>query len=183
MATSEKNSTFGVALVLFLSGGALALPAFIGTGYHVLLGYQYNQRFEVHLDRAVHATDVKLASQELEIAKKWLEETKKTSGNSSVTIDIAQNDLGYFYQNISEATQRLNALSAEPNSVAASNELLKFEGSFKVKTEKGETLRQPENLEIFPNQRIWFYGGGVLWVLALIGAFLSWAGIVGIGES
>jgi hypothetical protein len=159
-----------------LGAVCLILPALVFTGIGASIDYQFNQNLETRLIRASHAPDVEIALEEFKVVQKYLSDNNLSSGNSSIWLDTVQNDVTYFKRSIDSSVNDLTKLSKDPEAsknAAGSNELLRIEQTFKATGEKGaDNLRMPSSLSRFPNQRLWFFGGGMLWIVFVFG-FLS----------
>jgi hypothetical protein len=169
----SKETKTTVGCVFGIIGLALALQGVLGFAFSVWVDFQFSQNFSSHLDRAAHAPSIKVAHQELKQVEDYLVTNNLTTGNSSTFYDVNQNDLAYFYGNVKDSTAQLAELekSGDSTSVNSSNELMRIEGTFKVKGEKGESLRTPESLSHAPNQRIWFWLGLLSFALFIVGCF------------
>ena len=118
-----------------------------------------------HLHRAAVANTIELASSELGIALKYLEDHDLTAGNTALFFETPADDLGFWYQNL-KAAHGVLLHEQGASQLERTNVLLKLK----------ESITSPPGwISVYPNQRTWnglmaicmaLFMFGFVWVLA-----------------
>ena len=114
-----------------------------------------------HLERASNATNIELATQELDIAVRYLERHNLTSGYTSVLWNTPEDDLGFVYQNIRSANDQLKAMPDSISNLEESNMLIKLRETL---TDK-DGLALPNGISRYPYNLAF---GLALWVSVVV---------------
>ena len=90
----KKRKTQKKWIIIHIGILALAFLIFIITA---VKKYSFETKCFSHLQKAVTTNDVKTASNELNIAIKYLERNKLTKGNTGIFNKEKENDIGAWY--------------------------------------------------------------------------------------
>ena len=126
-----------------------------------------------HLERAANATNIKIATQELDVAVRYMERHNLTSGYTSVLWNTPEDDLGFAYQNIKSANDELKAMPDTISNLEESNMLIKLRETLTDKDGlaiPGGISRYPYNLAF--GLALW---GSVIVLLMSVPYTVYWA--------
>lgn len=129
-----------------------------------------------YLKRAGDSNTIALAEKNLAQAIRYAEANDLTDGNTSVLWVSPKNDLGFWYQNLSESLEELRMVSPHASQLEKSNVLLKLrETLLDDSGDGGPSVTMPEGISIYPHNRAMFWG---FWVSALLSlTFGIWASV------
>lgn len=125
-----------------------------------------------YLKRAADANTVETAKVELGKALRFLEMNDMTKGYTSVLWKTADEDVGFWYENLKASERELMKVREESASMERTNLLMKLRETLLDNGEKGDELTVPDGLSRFPNNAMW---GILLWTASLVGTgLLTW---------
>jgi hypothetical protein len=124
---------------------------------------RFDQNCEGHLKRAADANTVELAYTELGTALQYIKWAGLTSGNTSVFFDTPNNDIGFWFTNLSASQAELAKVTPETAMLERSNMLLKLRETLL----DGQVVTVPSGITLFPNVQFYFWWG----VISAIGFF------------
>lgn len=128
-------------------------------GVHAFQVAKFERACTSHLHRAAVANTIELASSELGVALKYLEDHDLTAGNTALFYETPADDLGFWYQNL-KAAQGVLSHSKDASPLERTNVLLKLKESL---------TSPPMDISIYPNQRTWYGITGVIFAAFLVG--------------
>ena len=104
----------------------LTLPFLGFLGVRMLANIYFTRECGGHLARAASANTVETAIEELELSLRYLENTKRTEGYTSILYQTPAEDIGFWYRNLRQASQELQELPATTSALERSNMLMKL---------------------------------------------------------
>ena len=118
---------------------ALAVIATIASGswatVRIVKSEQFDKNCIQYIKRAADANSVELAKSELEKAISYAEENNLTEGVVSIFFHQPKNDIGYWYQNITEIYEKLENFPEDATSLEGTNVLMNLRETL---TDEGE---------------------------------------------
>jgi len=134
----------------------------------IVLGIQFDQRAEGYLKRAADANTVALAMENLEVAVQYLEKTGRMEGYTSVLYRTPDEDVGFWYSNLTAALDELRNLDLEATPLERTNVLMKLRETILDQNEQGKTaVTMPEGISVFPNNKAF-----ALWAVLSLGVIV-----------
>jgi hypothetical protein len=130
----------------------------------IVKNIQLKQNCTGYLKRAADANTVESASKELNTAINYLEDNNLTSGYTSVLWRTPNEDVGFWYNNIKNASLELAKVDSTTSALERSNILIKLRESVLDHGEKGDHVSVPDGLARYPNNTGW----AILFALASI---------------
>ena len=118
-----------------------------------------------HLERAANATNIKIATQELDVAVRYLERHNLTSGYTSILYNTPEEDLGFAYQNIKSANDELKAMPDTISNLEESNMLIKLRETLTNK----DGLAIPDGISRYPYNLAFALATWVSLIVLLVG--------------
>lgn len=131
---------------------------------------QFNNGCEQHLKRAADANTVDSAKEELEIAISYADDHNLTEGIVSIILQQPKNDIGFWYQNITDSYEELDKLTEDTTSLEKTNVLMKLRETLTDESEDGTEVTVPNGISIYPNNVVYFWWGAI----SLIACFVFW---------
>lgn len=141
----------------------------------------FDQQCSGYLERAANANTVEIAVGEMTAAVGYLEKRGITSGYTSILYRTPDEDVGYWYGNLSASLAELRAIKAESGQLERSNVLMKLRETLIDNGESGDRLTAPSGITRFPNNTafcLWGWGSFVLLIFGMlktgfVGEFLA----------
>lgn len=118
---------------------------------HKVIDNTYENQVRGHLKRAADAQTVEMAREELAIAVHNLEARNLTSGYTSVFYNTPDEDIGFWYRNLNASLTELTNLPAAATLLERSNILMRLRSTLLHHGDKGESVNEPEGIEMFPS--------------------------------
>ncbi len=145
--SEKKNSNWLLVLAIFM-----ALPLVVLTAARFYQQYMFKIECTGHLKRAADANVIRLASQEMDTAIRYLEKNEMTSGYTSVIIQTPDEDVGFWYQNLKASAEELVNISSEATQLESSNVLMKLRETL---LDEGQITKVtvPSGVAIFPHNK------------------------------
>ncbi len=111
-----------------------------------------------YLKRASVANTIDLAKTELGKAIKAAEEKNLTEGIVSIFLKNPNNDIGFWYQNMTAAYEELENISPEATQLERTNVLMKLRESLTNDSgESGSDINVPQGISIHPDNAAYFW--------------------------
>lgn len=129
---------------------------------------QFDHACIQYIKRAADASSIELAKEELGKAIEYCEENNLTEGTVSIFFKQPQNDVGYWYKNLTTAYAELESLTDEVSSIERTNMLMKIRETLTDDEEDGVQVTHPEGISVYPNNVSYFWWS----IISLIGAAL-----------
>lgn len=150
----------------------LAILSFIGllilSTYAIIDGVNFDRGCGGHLKRAADANSIELAQQELQIAIDYIEDNNLTEGYTSVIYTTPDEDLGYWYSNLSQANNELINMINDGNAtnLEKSNMLIKLRETLidHKGGDTGDTITVPMGTSRYPNNATYVW---LLWITTI----------------
>lgn len=122
-------------LMTVLVVSAIACLVMMGVyAYHAVI---FTQNCGGYLDRAAHANTIDGAAAELEIALKYIESRKLTSGYTSILWRTPDEDMGFWYNNLKKSYLELETVKSDASLLEKSNVLMKLQETLEFKPPRG----------------------------------------------
>lgn len=159
----------------FLIAFLLFLPyCFWGCG-RIVKDIQFDRSVGGYLKRAADANTVEMAQTELSKAVLSAHSQGMTEGYTSVLYRTPDEDVGFWYQNLSASLKELRDLPSDATPLERSNMLMKLRETL-LDEGKATHITVPPGISIFPLNGLWFVAGILFGMVAVagIGVFI-WA--------
>lgn len=152
----------------------IACLAAAGIGFYfctrAVCAVQFNQNCGGYLVRASHANTVELAEQQLGQAVAYMDSHDLKSGYTSVLWRTPDEDVGFWYANMTNSLAELRQIKPEASLLERSNVLIKLRESIIRHGDKGDSLIVPEGISVHPyNTPLAFLG-----VLSAVTICMCW---------
>ena len=141
-------------------------------GVRIYKAIVFNIEIGGHLKRAADANTVNLAEKEMEIALRQIEASRLTSGYTSVLYKTPDEDVGFWYQNLSASLSELRAIKGESTQLERSNVLMKLRETLLDQGKEGLSVTVPEGISIFPNNAQYLLWHWISFLLSCL--FFPW---------
>lgn len=99
----------------------------------------------------------------------------------SIFLHQPNNDIGYWYKNLTEAYEKLEKLPKDATSLEKTNILMKLRETLTDEEEKGVSVTIPDGISIYPRNVLYYWWGllsGILclgfWIMTLIARLEDW---------
>ena len=153
--------------VLF-AGSVVLLLSWMGVrGYNAIT---FNQDISGHLKRAADANTIELATKEMETALGSIEQRGLTSGYTSILYKTPDEDINFWYSNLSDSLSELKTVNPNASQLEKSNVLMKLRETLLDSGEKSTSITCPSGISVYPYNTAFCIWG---W-LSLIVFCISW---------
>lgn len=147
----------------------LCLPFLGWVTTRTVQSIQFDRNVEGHLKRAADANTVELAYKELAGVLAYLEQTGMTSGYTSIFWRTPDEDIGFWYQNLTASIGELRKVPRDATQLEKSNILIKLRETL---VDHGQSLKVtvPEGASIFPSNTgyfLWAIAGMIILIVGL----------------
>lgn len=119
----------------------------------------YEKDVESHLEAAANAQTVEIATSELDIAIRNIEARGLTTGQTGILYNNQQNDIGFWYRNVKAARTTISELPTGADALTKSNTLMRMREGLQRHNGDGDSVIQPDNISLYPNQWMAAFGG------------------------
>lgn len=165
-------------MLKLFAGIILWVPFLLWAIVRIVYGVGFSIDCEQHLKRAADANTLPLAVQELTTVVKYCESHNLTSGIVSIFLRQPENDVGFWYSNISKSLDELIKLDSMSSSLEKSNMLMKLRETLLDSGSEGRTVvTRPDGIAIYPYNIFFFWWAVAGSVCALAGMFFLFAAI------
>jgi hypothetical protein len=139
--------------------------------YFVFIVIPFKQNVTGKLKQVADANTIALAEKKLGEVVNYLEENKLVEGKSHIVYFTPDCDVTFWYDNLKQSYLELQKFPEDADSLTTSNQLMKLRETI---LDEGERLQvtTPSNIRIFPNQKTWALGFGIVFVVGLLGAIV-----------
>ena len=124
---------------------------------------KFDQKCGGYLERAANANTIELAERELAIAIDYLDKNEIKSGFTSVVYQTPDEDVGYWYENLSASLKELRSINENSAPLERSNVLLKLRETLMDNGKYGDKLTIPGMICVYPNNALFFW-----WLMATV---------------
>lgn len=107
-----------------------------------------------YLKRSADANTVELAKENLSMAVEYLESKDLVKGNTSILFSVPENDLSFFYKNLSGALSELKKINDKTSQTEKSNVLIKLRETI-LDSGKETIVTLPDYIAYYPYQWAW----------------------------
>lgn len=125
----------------------------------IVKGVQFEINCTQYLKRAADANTVERAKEELKNAISYAEKNNLTEGVVSIFFHQPKNDIGYWYQNMTETYDELENLPEDATSLEKTNVLMKLRETLTDETDSGVSVTIPDGISIYPRNVAYFWWG------------------------
>lgn len=133
-------------------------------------GVEFTQGCYGYLERGANSNTVELAERSLTTAVDFLNQRGLTTGYTSVVYRTPDEDIGFFYENLTAALEELRSVPSEATQLERSNVLMKLRETLTVDGSDGEKLIVPDGLSRYPhNGKFALFG-----LLSFVAAGIGW---------
>ena len=136
----------------------------------IVKAVDFNINCEQYIKRAVEASTVDRAMEELEKAIQYAEEHELTEGIVSIFLKQPANDVGFWYNNMVDAHRELSNLPKDASSLEKTNVLMKLRESLSDESKSGAKVNVPSGISIYPANKAYFWWG----LLSFIFMCIAW---------
>jgi len=156
-----------------LIGIMLIILSCIGITTCTVKNIQFDRNCGGYLKRAADANTIELAKVELSRAIKYMDENNLKSGYTSVIYTTPDEDVGFWYTNVTKSYTELNALDSTSTSLEKSNMLMKLRETLLDHQKDGDSVTLPAGISRYPNNAMW---GVIMWISSIL--FLIGIGMI-----
>lgn len=114
---------------------------------------QFNMNCAGYISRAAHANTVELAAPALLAAVEYAEARGLRSGNTGIFWRTPSNDVGFWHDNLVASLEELNSIGENSTVLERSNALMKLREALMADGERGQSVRAPDGIDIYPMNR------------------------------
>ena len=158
-------------------GTLLCLVIVVWGGLKLMNNVQFNVGAGGHLTRAANSNTVELATQEMDIAIKYIEENNLTKGYTSVLYKTPDEDIEFWYNNLKSAQNELKKVDPNATQLEKSNLLMKLRETLLDSGDKGQHLTVPQGISVYPNNLSFLIFGWLSLILLFIGCTMIALGV------
>ena len=159
-----------------ITAAVAATSLIVMTVIATVLSVKFRAGCSDYLARAANATNIEIATQELDKALYYIEQNGLTEGFTSVLYTTPDEDLGFWYQNIKAANAELKSMPDTISNLEESNMLLKLRETLMESGKNGSSITIPDGTSRYPNNAWFVYGFLILLPLAIAGPIVAiWA--------
>jgi hypothetical protein len=119
----------------------------------------FNKDCGHYLGRASNASTVETTKEQIKIALDYVEKERLTEGFTSVLYRTPDEDIGYWYKNLSDDVKVLESLSPTTSELEKSNTLIRVRETLIGHGEKGDYLIIPDGISIYPHNTFFMFWG------------------------
>lgn len=131
----------------------------------IVEGIQFDRNVVGHLKRAADANTIELAEKELAGVVAYLKMTGMTSGYTSVWWTTPDEDVEFWFKNLTASLDELHKVSPVATQLEKSNVLIKLRETL-IDHGKGVSVTAPSGASIFPHNMLFWWWGVISFVLA-----------------
>ena len=124
----------------------------------MVLSVQFDQNCGGYLKRAADSATIEIATKELDIALRYMEDHSLTSGYTSILYRTPDEDIAFWYTNIKAAHDELTTLPKEASPLERTNVLMKLRETLLDEDSKRFEITLPSGISVYP-----FNGMFALW--------------------
>ena len=147
-----------------LSGLHFDIQSFLAWGgARIINEIQFDRGIGGYLKQAADANTVELAKERLITAVEEAKRRGYTSGFTSILYTTPDEDVGFWFNNLSVSLKELNEVRPDASLLERSNVLLKLRQTLLDHTQSGEKITAPGGITIFPSNGLF-----LLWALLSI---------------
>jgi hypothetical protein len=128
----------------------------------------FDRGCEGYLKRAADANTVEMAHDQLAIAVKYAKDNNLTTGYTSILYNTPDEDVGFWYGNISKSLTELESITKKSTLLERSNMLIKLRETLLDDKKDGVTVTVPSGIYLYPHNGVYAMWGCVMWILCLL---------------
>jgi len=128
----------------------------------------FDRGCEGYLKRTADANTVEMAHEQLGIAVKYAEDNHLTTGYTSVLYNTPDEDMGFWYNNISKSLTELESITEKSTLLERSNMLMKLRETLLDDKKDGVTVTVPSGIHLYPHNVAYAIWGSFMWILCLL---------------
>lgn len=145
---------------MLLTIAAIASLPFVGWGtVRIVKAVSFEQKCGGYLTRAANANTIDLAERELAVAIGHLDRNGIKTGYTSLIYRTPDEDIGYWYENLSASLKDLREIPAEASQLERSNVLMKLRETLLDNGSEGDSLTIPFGISVYPSNAEFFWWG------------------------
>ncbi len=150
------------------AGLMLCIPFLVWAITSTFKSIEYNRDCGGHLKRAADSNTIPTAHKELVHSLSYLESHGMTDGYTSIMYQTPDEDVGFWYKNLSDSKAELERAMANKNlsQLEQSNVLMKLKETLLDHEQGGPKATEPDGISRYPNNTMFAVWG---WLSALIG--------------
>lgn len=141
-------------------------------GARVVSSISFDRNCGGYIKRAADANTVELAKENLSVALEYLQRTDNTSGYTSILWTTPDEDVSFWYGNLSASLEELKLVQPQATQLEKSNLLMKLRETLLDHGAEGATsVTCPEGISISPHNKSYCFWGlmsGLLCCIFLI---------------
>jgi hypothetical protein len=143
----------------------------IWMGVRIVAGINFDRNCEGYLKRAADANTVDLAAENLEVAVKYAEQNGLTSGFTSVVYRTPDEDMGFWYKNLTASLKELRAIKPETPQLERTNVLMKLRETLLDQGER-TSVTAPSGISVYPSNGMYAFWGLISFILGCVFWFM-----------
>lgn len=132
---------------------------------------QFDQNVGGYLKRAADANTIELAKENLSVALKSIKESGMTQGYTSLLWRTPDEDVGFWFQNLSASLKELESARPEATQLEKSNLLIKLRETLLDSGKQGGVeVTAPDGISIYPRNTLYALWG---WLSIILTFFMG----------
>lgn len=118
------------------------------------MALQFNWACEEYLKRAADASDIKIASNELNKAIDYIEKNNLTKGYTSIFVNTPEDDINFWYKNIKQAKLTLDLVNHKSSELEKTNILIKLRETLTDQNGNKIYVTVPQGISAYPYNKL-----------------------------
>jgi len=155
-----------ICLAVGVLVAALAFLAWAGVSAYKSV--RFDQDIGGHLKRAADANTVELATKEMELALTNIEQRNLTSGYTSIFYRTPDEDIEYWYSNLSASLAELKSINPNSAQLEKSNLLMKLRETLLDSGNKSTSVTCPGGISVYPLNAVYFWWGWLSFMVTFV---------------
>lgn len=123
-----------------------------------------------YLKQAADASSIDLAKSCMKKAMDYIESNNMTKGFTSVVYRTPDEDLGFWYSNLSAAVEEMNKVTDSTSALEKTNILMKLRETLLDQGKGGQVLTVPAGISVYPANAGWAISAFILLAFFIVAA-------------
>jgi hypothetical protein len=149
----------------------------IWAGARIVADINFGRNCEGYLKRAADANTIGLAIENIEVAIKYAENNNLKSGYTSIVFRTPDEDIGFWYTNLTASLMELRAVGSETSRLERTNILMKLRETI-LDQGQSTSVTIPSGISIYPSNGFYAMWAWFSFILAVVFWILFIADIV-----
>jgi hypothetical protein len=143
------------------------LSLLVFSGARTVAYINFGRNCEGYLKRAADANTIDLAAKNLEIAIKYADANNLKSGYTSIVYRTPDEDIGFWYENLTASLKELRAVKPEASQLEKTNVLIKLRETL-LDQGQSTSVTAPNGISVYPSNGAWAAWGFLSFIFAAV---------------